>query len=351
MDRRGPVLAPPPHPPWFQTQEDPFGVYFVPPPPLPPRPPRGPMLSPVELLATKRQNASTSIFLLGKAPHNLLRDYIGEYRLMEHMLMNHRHVYQRWQRNHNLVCWHDGWAWIIGPKEDMRPSPGGRGWLRAESLAVAPENVGLGYPHDGYWHTALAKFEIGDGYLGWLPAPDLRFAAGSRARAEAQAHEASELRLLDAAKDTVYVVGRTPCGLWREWLGEYRVMRGASLQSGRHVYVQAGSTGDRMMWYTDGVFWRLGASEFVGQPRGPFKVRDAALIPEDVQGAFEVGNGQPGSPWDMTDGKSGWLPAPGLRILTGAPGKAAMEADALPVCDVSVQERTVHAAISGGCEL
>ena len=96
------------------------------------------------------------------------------------------------------------------------------------------------------------------------------------------------------------------------------------------------SDGGRMLWYTDGVFWRAGSEEFVGQPRGPIKVRDAALIPERVQEAFYVGDGNRtndgGEPWDMTDGTSGWVRAPDLRILRGSEGRAAAEAEGLPAC-------------------
>ena len=224
------------------------------------------------------------------------------------------------------------------------------------------QECGVSYPFDGYWQDAQAKITIGDGYLSWLPAPELRFAAGPAARAEALAHEEAEERTLAQAADAIYIVGATPCGLWREWLGVYRKLRHEPLQGGRFVYAQEsdGSSDDsgantmvsrgglpqRMLWYTDGVYWRLGGSEFLGQPRGPFKVRDAALRPEYVVTSFEVGNGGEGSPWDMTDGRSGWLPAPGVRILTGEIGRSTAQAEGLPVC-VDAEEFTMQWRLRG----
>lgn len=334
MTAKGPptppvMLSPPPHPPFFEQQEDMFPIFVQPPPPLFP-PPRSPLLSPLEILETRLAFANESVFLLGRTPKQLLRDYIGEYRRIMRS-MGGRHMYRRSRRNTNLYLWHDGWAWIIGPEEDVGPAPMGRGWLRAESRAATPEQVGLGQPHDGYWEGARAAFTIGDGYLGWIPAPDLRFGVGSAARAEAEAHEASELAVLDAAEDVVYVVGRTPCSLWRDWLGAYHKQRSAPLQSGRYVYAQQGHA-DRMLWYTDGVYWRFGVSEHLGEPRGPIKVRDPSLTPEGIHSTFEVGDGSEGAPWDMTDGTAGWLRAPDLMILRGESGRVAMEAHGLPAC-------------------
>lgn len=341
-------FAPPARPPWSQLQEA-FDVYVTPPPPAPACPlSAAPLLSPLEKLQLTLRNSSDQVFLLGDRPQNLLRDYIGEYRRLTTPMNTNRFVYRRSSRNTNLFLWHDGFAWIIGPEEDI----GARGWIRAESRAALPELVGSGYPHDGYWHDAMAKFTIGDGALGWLPAPGLRFAAGAEALAEALAHEDSELRTLTAGAEMVYVVGSTPCGLWREWLGAYRMMREEPLQSGRFTYVQEASEGKgdgaRMLWYTDGVSWRLGAAEFVGSPRGPLKVRDASLLPEAIENTFEVGDGSEGSRWDMTDGRSGWIPAPHIRVLSGSAGRAAAEAEGLPIC-VSKEERLMERRLRGAC--
>ena len=100
-------------------------------------------------------------------------------------------------------------------------------------------------------------WELGNGRLGWLAARELRVLAGPAGEAAAATEAAVEAALLSTAEATVWLVGRTPCALWREWLGAYDVQRDDPLVAGRHVYAQRGYA-TRLLWYGDGVFWHAG---------------------------------------------------------------------------------------------
>ena len=108
---------------------------------------------------------------------------------------------------------------------------------------------------------------VGDGRLGWIAAPGLRCASGPQAHEEAAAADTAYASDLQLASPVIYLAGDAPGGMWRDWLGAYE-LRVGPLINGRHVYVQRGSEGRRMLWYTDGVFWRFGPGEDVGKQRG-----------------------------------------------------------------------------------
>ena len=310
------------------------------PPPRPPVhiawPPAGP--TPLD---RDRAHANSTIFLIGSAPNGLLHQFRGRYDRLDRQY-DRRHMYLR--SADGAMMWHDDAYWLIGSAEDAAGSaPSSRGWLHARDPAAIPESV-------------KAVWEIGDGRLGWLPAPALRVAAGPTASASAAAEAEGNARALEDAAEAVWLVGACPCGLWREWLGGYDRRSGGRLVGGRHVYVQRDDA-QRLLWYGDGVFWWAGPAAHEGEPRGALRVRDGALTPEGVNATWEVGDSawlvDSGTPswsgrWDMGDSQTGWLQAPQLRVMAGAAGQAASRADGNPSCG-AVHGARAHGLRVGRC--
>ena len=101
------------------------------------------------------------------------------------------------------------------------------------------------------------------------------------------------------------LVGTTPRNVRRDRLGVFKE-RPAQLVNGRPSYQLEGS-GQLMMWFA-GSAWRIGTSENVGKAVGAVKAKDQAQRPELITATWQVGD---------EDNKT-WVPAPGLRCISGA---------------------------------
>ena len=254
------------------------------------------------------QQASSVVYLIGSLPASaepssgapLLRDWLGTYDRQPDNVNGRPTYVQRDFAHPKRVLWHSGDDWIVGPDWDV---PKRRGWMNVRDAAILPEKI-------------RKEWAVGDGRLGWLAAPALRCDASDAARAAAAASTAAYAEELRQAVPTVYLAGEAPGRMWKEWMGAYDWLdRDGQLVNGRHVYVQRGSEGQRMLWYTDGVYWRAGPAEQLGKQRGPLRALDGALLPEHVNAQWEAGDGGPEELWDEEETPGGWLPSPHLRCF------------------------------------
>ena len=216
---------------------------FTAPPPCPPvvvlRRDASPSPSPDDI---ELHHANFSVHLLGPGPDNLFIAFLGEYSIRGHVhhKMNGRYIYAQ-QGSPDRWLWYSGAFWLVGPAEDCHTDPRrARGWLRAHDRAVRPESIS-------------AKWEAGDGRMGWLQAPSLRMSTGDEAEQASLAHAAALREELAGAAGSVMLVGATPCEMWRGWLGVYDLMHSHPLINARHVYRQR-DRADRWLWYGDGVY-------------------------------------------------------------------------------------------------
>lgn len=135
--------------------------------------------------------------------------------------------------------------------------------------------------------------------------------ADERAAAEAAAEEEEARQQLADAAATVYLVGDTPGGVHRDYLGVYE--REPELVNGRMAYAMADDP-TKMLWFsrTNG-YWHAGPRANLGSPRGWLAVFDRSALPERVTAEWQVGAANGG----------GWNPAPEVRCLAGMAGAAA----------------------------
>ena len=263
-----------------------------------------PLQSPVEL---QLQQASVLVYMVGFLPPSsetssgaaLLRDWLGTYERLP-QLINNRPAYAQLGFQEPLrMLWYSGEDWLVGPEFDV---PLRRGWMNVRDAAILPDRI-------------KTEWQIGNGRLSWLPAPKLRCSATPEAKSAAITLEKVYVAELARALPVVYLAGDPAFGMWREWLGAYEKKQDGKLVNGRHAYVQRGSEGARMLWYTDGVFWRAGPAEDVGRQRGPLRALDGTLLPENIAAVWEAGDGGDDEEWNVEETQGGWVASPHLRCF------------------------------------
>ena len=138
--------------------------------------------------------------------------------------------------------------------------------------------------------------------------------ADERAAADAATEEEAAQQELAAAAPCVYLVGTTPDGNHRDYLGAYE--RQENLVNDRLSYAIQGDP-DKMLWFSSiNGYWHAGPRANLGSPRGWLAVCDRAPLPERILAEWQVGAANGG----------GWAPAPGVRCLSGMAGEAAFAA-------------------------
>ena len=109
------------------------------------------------------------------------------------------------------------------------------------------------------------------------------------------------MEVLQGFARSVRLLGRTPGGRRREFLGVYDRCDHLGLVAGRFAYVQRGERdGDRtrMLWYAANGFWHAGWRGNLGQQTGWLIVADAAPAPEHIVGNWQVWDA--GKLWQAT---------------------------------------------------
>ena len=282
----------------------------------------------IEAIRSQLDAAAYTVYLVGETPSNAQSNKIGAYDRLDDGLVNGRWAYVK-RDDDDIVMWYDDsepTAWLVGTAANLGSTSGG---CRCRDSAIAPDQVGTG------WVVGIKGKPI--------PAPSLRCLSGAEGEAAMAAHEAQVALkkgaigqdVLDAAAQTIYLVGETPSNAQRGIIGAYD-RREAGLVNGRWAYVKRDDS-DVMLWYddTEPVAWLVGDADDLGSTECRCRCGDSAVAPDRVAAKWEVG----------VKGRA--IPAPSLRCLSGAEGE-----DALAAHEAQVAQRKAEAieAIRGQLE-
>ena len=282
----------------------------------------------IEAIRSQLDAAAYTVYLVGETPSNAQSNKIGAYDRLDDGLVNGRWAYVK-RDDDDIVMWYDDsepTAWLVGTAANLGSTSGG---CRCRDSAIAPDQVGTG------WVVGIKGKPI--------PAPSLRCLSGVEGEAAMAAHEAQVALkkgaigqdVLDAAAQTIYLVGETPSNAQRGIIGAYD-RREAGLVNGRWAYVKRDDS-DVMLWYddTEPVAWLVGDADDLGSTECRCRCGDSAVAPDRVAAKWEVG----------VKGRA--IPAPSLRCLSGAEGE-----DALAAHEAQVAQRKAEAieAIRGQLE-
>jgi len=257
------------------------------------------------------EEAATNIYLVGDTGEGVNHKYVGAY-ARGAQIVNGRFTYSRVGEGGDPMrmlwyCSAEGGQWWAGPRNNLGTAVG---WLAVHDKALAPEDI------SATWRAVLR-----DG--GWLSTPKLRCLVGEAGEGvhlqEVEAQRKRELdethELLLAAAERVHLVGTTPYGAHRDYLGAYD--RETELVNGRPAYAMAGNV-DKMLWFSSvNGYWHAGPRANLGGPRGWLAVYDRAPLPERVTGEWQVGAAD-----------SSWTAAPDVRCLVANPPQQPTAADA-----------------------
>ena len=229
--------------------------------------------------------AAQTVSILGSTPAHLFTEYLGTYEQRSGELVGERHAYTKRGDGEKMLWFASGSGhWVVGPKFSLGMA---KGLLIVKDAAARPERI------RGQWEVT--------GGIGkeWRPAPDVRCLAGAAgvAAAAAEATEraveraASISQKLTRAQPSGALVGSTPDGLQREYLGIYD-RRKHELVGERYTYAKRYDE-QKMLWFARSASrWVAGQRSEVGRMQGMLWANDAAVAPEQVTANWEVSKGR-----------------------------------------------------------
>ena len=269
-----------------------------------------------EMIANR--SAAHFVFLLGaaQADGSLRPRWEGSYGVTHRMWSEGRAVYEKsdvfdgGRGAAGFVLWFARGCWRVGTLLQRREADDGI--VRSCGDALLPE-------------SAAAPWEVAaEGAAVWAEAPSLRCLDSVGGRAALTELEKDETRVrervLEESSEEVHLVGPTPFGLRREYLGMYARRRGRGTDA-RPTYEKAarGGVPALALWYDrEGASWVLGAPSRVGTADGgAVRVAHSAFVPELAAGVWSIRH-----PLNRS-----WIAAPELSCIGGAAGAAASKAE------------------------
>ncbi|EOD38479.1 hypothetical protein EMIHUDRAFT_454660 [Emiliania huxleyi CCMP1516] len=235
------------------------------------------------------EGAATRIYLVGQTADGVNRKYVGAYQRGTQVI-NGRFTYARVGQGGDpmRMLWYctdgpTGGHWWAGPRNNLG-SPAG--WLAVHDAALFPEKIGA--PLCCAMAAGCLRRRCAASRAKRASGRTRRSWRSSRRGDGPDAREAEETqRLLLAAAPRVYLVGGTPAGIHREYLGAYD--REPELVNGRLAYAMAGDA-DKMLWFSSvNGYWHAGPRANLGGPRGWLAVYDRAPLPDRVTAEWQVG--------------------------------------------------------------
>ena len=249
--------------------------------------------------AAELEVAAQTVSIVGGTPDSLFTEYVGTYEQRTGELVGERYAYIK-RADGEKMLWYasDSGHWVAGPKFSLGMA---KGLLIVKDAAARPERI------RGQWQVT--------GGIGteWKAAPDVRCLAGVAgvAAADAEAVERAAKRATSTSQQlalaqppSVILVGSTPDGLQREYMGTYD-RRERELVGERYTYVKRHDE-KKMLWFANSAsHWVAGLRDEVGQVHGKLWAHDAAVAPEHITAGWEVGKGR----------GNGFKQAPAVRCI------------------------------------